>query len=403
MCHSATIEIARNKDEVIALVQRALAAAAPLIDYGVAHGGLGHPPPDEGIRFAQQAEESNGGILEHYERDLTVRAAAGVTMGALNARLKPTNQFVPIDADDDLTLGEIIMHNVYGPLRVSFGSVRDLLLGMHYIDGEGRDIHVGGRTVKNVAGYDVTRFMVGSLGELGVVHEATLRTYAIPQHVLAVDLDIVSPGELCKRFTELLLSDASPAHLSISRRLETVAGRHGGQWVGHLAYFGRSAGGHVQLRSLETLLDGFESVHIAGSGDQTFEQDAAERAARRAWRRQATALVKIVVPPAHTGVLCATLAEWADTNAPLHIDALPMHGCVFTGGALDAGAARQLDDTIHAIMGTLRAFRVWHQRPDGAESIEPFAPSQNSWAILRRLKQTMDPKGVFNPRRFLVD
>ena len=132
-----TIEI----DDPVALrdlVNDCLARANPLVDYGIAHAGLGHPPPPEHTRLSQQ-----GGVIEHYERDLVLRAACGTPLGALQAALRPHNQFLPIDADPDLTLGEIINHNVYGPLRVSFGAVRDLMLGARYVDGKGRDIHVG--------------------------------------------------------------------------------------------------------------------------------------------------------------------------------------------------------------------------------------------------------------------
>ena len=194
--------------DIVAVLGNAIASHRPLIDYGLAHAALGHAPPAppaEHTRFAQEADPANRGILEHYVRDLTVRAAAGITIGDLQEALAATNQFAPIDADDDITLGEAIHHNMWGPLRVGYGSIRDLLLGLGYIDGEGRDIRVGGRTVKNVAGYDVTRFMVGSLGELGVVHEATLRTYAIPESVLEVEMTVKDPAIFDERGTGKLI------------------------------------------------------------------------------------------------------------------------------------------------------------------------------------------------------
>ena len=218
----ATIE---NPAALQELVRDCLSKLQPIVDYGVAHTGLGHAPPTEHVRLVQ-----HGGVIEHYERDLTVRAAAGATLASLQKALALKNQFIPIDADGDITLGEVINHNMYGPLRVSYGSIRDLLLGLRFIDGGGRDIGVGGRTVKNVAGYDVTRFMVGSLGELGIVYEATLRTYAIPKHTRTVQLLIENPATLDDCLAEWLLSEAAPAaivwHTSNQR------------WVGRLAYFG---------------------------------------------------------------------------------------------------------------------------------------------------------------------
>jgi len=390
---------ARSAAELSALVSDAVAEAVPLVDYGIAHAGLGHAPPAAHTKLAQEPDPANGGIIEHYVRDLTVRAAAGINIGDLQRALALHNQFAPIDADDDITLGEAIHHNTYGPLRVGYGSLRDILLGLHYIDGDGRDIHVGGRTVKNVAGYDLSRFLVGSLGELGIVHEATFRTYAIPEHVLVVELTLADPGALDGRATDLLLSDARPVHLSYTLR----PGRAGemGTWVAHLAYFGRRTGALVQLKALELFINTLPGVHIAGTSDLTLESDAVERAARRAWRRGASAVVKIILPPAATGAACNALAAWAVANRTLHIDALPMHGCIFAGGALDAEAAGLLDDTINHTISSLHGLRVWHARPAGAESIDPFGAPQPDWPMLAKLKRTLDPHGVLNPRRFI--
>ncbi|MEX2213986.1 MAG: FAD-binding oxidoreductase [Phycisphaeraceae bacterium] len=389
----------RNGGEVRALVIDAVRDHIPLIDYGRAHANLGHAPPAHHTKLTQTIDPANGGILEHYTRDLTVRAAAGITLAALQAALKPTNQFVPLDADDDITLGEIIHHNMYGPLRVAYGSIRDLLLGLHYIDGDGRDIHVGGRTVKNVAGYDVTRFMVGSLGELGIVHEATLRTYAIPEHVLEVELSMQDPRELDEQGTDLILSDAKPAHLSYCYHCGRREGK--GDWFVHLAYFGKHTANLVQLRALELFCDRMPAVHLIGSNDSTLQRDDDERAVRRAWRRSAPAVVKIIVPPAATGEVCHRLGEWISRHQPLHIEALPLHGCVFAGGELDAKTAASLDATVNEAIAALGGMRAWHARPRGAETIEPFGPPQSDWAILKKLKRMMDPHNVFNPGRFL--
>jgi FAD/FMN-containing dehydrogenase len=386
----------RNHAELAELVRHGRAERTPLIDYGIAHAGLGHAPPAHHTKLTQQADPSNGGILEHYIRDLTVRAAAGITIGDLQRALAPHNQFAPIDADDDITLGEAIHHNTYGPLRAGYGSMRDLLLGLHYIDGEGRDVHVGGRTVKNVAGYDISRFMVGSLGELGIVHEATFRTYAIPEHVLAVELTMSDPAALDDHGTGLLLSDAKPTHLSYAVR----PGGDGG-WTVQLAYFGRVTGCQVQLKALERFIASMPGVQITGTRDLTLQADAAERQSRRNWQRNATALVKIIVPPASTGDVVKKLMGRQAGIGVIHFDALPLHGCIFAGGKLGANAAIELDGVLATIVGSAGGLRVWHNRPVGAESIDPFGPPQPDHAILLKLKRTMDPHTVFNPGRLL--
>ena len=391
-----------NSDDLAQLVKDCRTTGQPIVDYGLDHAGLGNPPPSDHIRLTQ-----HGTVIEHYTGDLVVRAAAGITMGQLQTELNREGQFLPIDADDDITLGEVIMHNVYGPLRVGYGAMKELLLGMRYIDGLGRDIHVGGRTVKNVAGYDVTHFMAGSLGELGCVYEATLRTYAIPEVTTTVETRVDNPATFDAITTDLLTSDAAPTHLSLNINREVVGSGKGdgneerrGETVALFGYFGHEEGCRVQTQALESFIDKQTTdATITHTQSQTLEQDAAGRSARHTWRRNAQALVKIIVPSASTGTTCRALIDWPEHQ--LTIDALPVHGCIFVGGNLDADAAIKLDQYINQVIVPCGGLRVWYARSPGADSIESFAPAQPDWPMLTKLKHAMDPHGIFNPGRFL--
>ena len=377
-----------STDGLTELVRDCLAKRMPIVDYGCAHGGLGHRPPAEHIRLVQR-----GGIIEHYQRDMTVRAAAGITIADLQAALRPHNQYVPIDADDDLTLGEVINHNVYGPLRVTYGSVRDLLLGLHYVDGQARDIHVGGRTVKNVAGYDVTRFMVGGLGEYGAVYEATIRTYAIPKNVMQVKLTLSDPQLLDGLCSGWLLSDAAPATMVLSR--------NGPDWTVLVGYFGTAHGCSTQLHSLESWIAGKTGMSISDTSTTQLEAHLQDIALLRDWRRRATALVKAIVPPASTGQTCKQLAAWQGGQSAPQIEAMPVHGCIFVGGELDVEQAVTLDGYVNRTIEPVNGLRLWHCRPNHTDRIDPFGPSQPDWPILHRLKGPFDPKNIFNPGRFV--
>ena len=377
-----------SSEDLCAMVRECTERKMSIVDYGVAHAGLGHPPPNEHLRLVQK-----GTVLEHYNRDMTVRAAAGTSMGELQAELAEHDQFVPIDADPDMTLGEVICHNVYGPMRVAYGSIRDLLLGLSYVDGAGHQIAVGGRTVKNVAGYDVSRFMVGSLGELGIVYEAIVRTYSIPDRVVVIRLQSDEPSQVDSMLTDWLLSDAAPAWLFLNMSDGSATLR--------LGYFGRSAACEVQVRALENLIKDRPKLSIISTATRSAPDDATDRATRRRWRREATALCKIVVPPATTGSVCQRLAEWARDRTMVNIDGLPMHGCIFIGGTIDAALAGELDRVIATIVDPLPGFRVWYQRPEGTESMSPFAPQPTDYAMLTRLKEAMDPQGLFNPGRLI--
>ncbi|MEX0746150.1 MAG: FAD-binding oxidoreductase [Phycisphaeraceae bacterium] len=386
---SNTTVQAHDPTTAAAAVRGAIDTGIPLVDYGHAHTGLGQPPPQRHRAFVY-----TGDNITHDVRDLVVHIAAGCPLGRLQAELAKTNQFLPIDADDSLTLGELVSHNVYGPLRAGYGTLRDRLLGLSFVDGEGRLVKVGGRTVKNVAGYDVTKLMVGSLGELGVLTELTLRTATIPSATMIVDVELEEPQQLDDYQTEWLTSDAAPAWAVLLRERDTFRLRVG--------YHGRSSACHAQLRSLETLSDQMPDVHVAASQEYDFPTEQRERAGVRAWREAATtAMVKVIVPPAATGFACQSLALTTADEPPRHIEAYPFHGCVFVGGAMNARQARRLDEQIMHVIQPAGGFRVWYRRPGDARDIEPFAPQPPDWPLLCEIKRIMDPHAILNPGRYL--
>src|SRR5205823_9536292 len=99
---------------------------------------------------------------------------------AAQTKLREHGQWLPIDGDVNATLGSLVERNSTGPLRLGFGAWRDLLLGVQFTNGAGELITAGGRTVKNVAGYDLTKFMVGQYGIFGKLVTLTTRAYKAP-------------------------------------------------------------------------------------------------------------------------------------------------------------------------------------------------------------------------------
>jgi FAD/FMN-containing dehydrogenase len=120
------------------------------------------------------------GGIECFERDMTVTVSADVTLDTLSRKLEEFGQWLPIDGAVESTIGELVEKNSTGPLRLGYGAWRDLLLGCQFRNGLGELISAGGRTVKNVAGYDLTKFTVGQRGIFGRVVTVTSRTYRRP-------------------------------------------------------------------------------------------------------------------------------------------------------------------------------------------------------------------------------
>ncbi|HYE91993.1 MAG TPA: FAD-binding oxidoreductase, partial [Terriglobales bacterium] len=147
-------------------------------------------------------------ILEYNPDDLTITLEAGVTAATLDATLATPRQWLPIDPPGagTRTLGGLAATNASGPLRARYGTLRDLLLGVRFVQADGVATWGGSKVVKSVTGYDVPKLMVGSLGTLGVLTELTLRLHARPE---------------TERTTLIALADARAAQALVTAVLDS--------------------------------------------------------------------------------------------------------------------------------------------------------------------------------------
>ena len=141
------------------------------------------PPP----RPPREPLVPPGGADLHVA-DMTATFAADLTLADAQQRLAAHGQWLPIDGDPAGTLGRLVLWNSTGPLRLGYGGWRDLLLGAQFTDGDETLITAGGRTVKNVAGYDLTKLLVGSFGCFGRPVTLTVRTHRRPTNSLLTAL-----------------------------------------------------------------------------------------------------------------------------------------------------------------------------------------------------------------------
>jgi glycolate oxidase FAD binding subunit len=120
-------------------------------------------------------------VVEYAARDMTITVETGIRMSQLEEVLAGERQQLPIDVPraDEATLGGVITTNFSGPRRYGFGTLRDYVIGITAVDGRGVTFHGGGRVVKNVAGYDFCKMLIGSLGTLAVVTQVTLKVKPI--------------------------------------------------------------------------------------------------------------------------------------------------------------------------------------------------------------------------------
>src|SRR6516162_278862 len=172
---------AGSVEEVGGLVRQAAAqgqAVYPvggrtMLDYGL-------PPTRPGLGIDLTKLDK---IIDYPARDMTITVQAGITLAKLQETLATENQRLPIDVPraDQATLGGALATNASGPRRYGFGTLRDYVIGISVINDEGQEIKAGGRVVKNVAGYDLCKLFVGSLGTLGIITQVTLKLKPRPE------------------------------------------------------------------------------------------------------------------------------------------------------------------------------------------------------------------------------
>ena len=299
------------------------------------------------------------GAADLHARDMTATFSADLTLAEAQRRLAELGQWLPIDGNPRAPLGRLVETNSTGPLRLGYGAWRDLLLGVQFTNGRGELVTAGGRTVKNVAGYDLTKLMAGQHGVFGRTVTLTTRTYRRPD------------GALLVRHR----ADAS----ILPRLLDTPLRPQWALWTTRgldLGYLGDDAA----LAWYEANLPSSSPLHMVR---RTIEQDVEDRANH--WRfadepADGETPFRAAIPPAQLPTFTRGLAadSWAADAA---------FGIVV--GTLPRGAERgALADAAASAGGTVRF---------GAGPSVAFSTNPVERQIIERLKAAFDPDGNLPP------
>jgi len=336
-------------------------------------------------------------VVEHNPDDLTISVQAGMTAGALAARLGPHRQALPLDPPgwSTRTLGGIAATQASGPLRMRYGTMRDLLLGVRFVQADGTLTWGGARVVKSVTGYDVPKLMVGALGTLGVLVELTLRLHPVPdvessslvmfrspaaaQEMVALLLDsCVQPSRLEMLDDRALAACGLPvAAAAVAVSIATVEPAVRAQEAALTALVPRAGG------RLEPLGGGFWHLYdrtLAAPGGVT---------------------LRIGTLPSR---LAATFAEIRSV-----LGAAAVSGCAAVGALrarVDGGDVTALTRGIERLRGFVADGEggVMFERAPRAlrAAVDPWGPvPAPALAVMRAIKHEFDPAGVLNPGRFV--
>ena len=303
------------------------------------------------------------GILDYEPTELVITARGGTPLKDIESALSSHAQmlaFEPPHFGANATLGGAVAAGLSGPRRPYAGAVRDLVLGVRILDGTGTDLRFGGQVMKNVAGYDVSRLMAGSLGTLGVLLEVSLKVLPLP------------PAEVTLRREHGQAEAISVMNAWAGKPLPVTATCH----IGNQLYV-RLSGAGPAVRAAREKLGGDEVADGATFWRQVREHTHAFfSAAQPLWRLS----IKPTTPP--LDVPGAQLIEWNGALRWLHGEADP---ALIRKAAADAGGHATL------FRGGSKAHGVF----------QPLMPAMLK--LHQRLKANFDPHGILNRGRLYPD
>ena len=167
--------------------------------------GAGTKPRLSAVDAVKLSTAGLRGISEYDPSEFTFTAAAGTPVREIVAALAERGQYLPFDpvlAEAGATLGGTVAAGLSGPGRFRFGGVRDFILGVRFVDGAGRLLRMGGKVVKNAAGFDLPKFFVGSLGRFGVLAEITFKVFPRPASARTLRLEAATLDDAVRVFIE---------------------------------------------------------------------------------------------------------------------------------------------------------------------------------------------------------
>ena len=330
-------------------------------------------------------------ILEHAWADLTVTVEAGCTIGKLQGALAKHGQRLALDAlwPEHATVGGMLSTNDSGALRLRFGSLRDLIIGVTLALPDGTLASSGGKVVKNVAGYDLPKLATGALGTLGVITRAVFRVHPLPKETCTLTC-ICDDAAEAQRLV-LAVQDSKLAHSALQIRCGGKA-----QPRVDVLFEATQAGLAAQTEQLKSIA---RNIIFLDSNSEVWNARQGLYSAVKADGANFAIVKFSTLPgqPANTigalTSLCADAVRWSAVVQATGIGCVCLQG---QGPAIES-ALRSLRRNLEGTEGSL----VVHHPPAAVCRMEAWGDAGDALPLMRAVKQQLDPKNTLNPGRFV--
>ena len=350
---------------------------------------LGNPPREVDLILSTARMNA---VVEHVPGDQVVRVQSGIRFGDLQERLAGSDQMLGVDPPEvgnGATVGGIVATNSSGPRRYRYGTIRDLIIGITVVLADGTVAKAGGKVVKNVAGYDLSKLFTGSLGTLGVIAECNFRLHPRPETARTVTVELTDTASAGAASQAILHAQIVPSAVELlwtdETRLLTVL------------IEGIPSGVEAQAEATYHILGPFGEVRTL-SDDDNVEPSSPPGAGND------EVAVKISAPPAElAGVLDSTLGAASRLGVTPRITGHAGTGVTYVGlsGGDEEARAGVVEELREIWLRRGGSVIVREAPPAFKERVETWGPVGTRLDLTRRVKEKFDPRGVLNPGRFV--
>jgi len=415
------VVFAQNTDEVAAVVRLCHEYKTPIIAYGTGTSLEGHLHALRGGICIDLSGMSS--IVAVRPEDLDATVQAGVTRKQLNAALRDTGLFFPIDPGADASLGGMAATRASGTNAVRYGTMRDNVLSLTAVLADGSILKAGSRARKSSAGYDLARLLIGSEGTLGIITELTVRLYPVPEAIAAAVCAFPSIGDAVQTVIETIQLGVPVARIELLDALALKAiNRHSKTRLAEaptlfFEFHGSAGSVEEQAQTVQEI--------AAAHGGMNFDWATRPEDRNRLWQARhdayyaclglkpgARALTTdVCVPISHLAdCIAETLADLEQSRlvAPLvgHVGDGNFHLLLLADPDDDAENERaqafsqRLVERALALAGTCTGE---HGVGIGKRKYLALEHGATGIAVMRAIKRALDPLDLLNPGKILPD